>query len=454
MLTCIEIDLIDVTAIESNAFINYNFFHVETLILKNLQVGVLTNGSFNGLISLRSLKLYSLVTYDFKPGFLTGISSTLGYFTFNQMFDSDSAMNIDGLTGGIILQAVKLVKIRTNLNGTLTSESFSALVSVEILLLSDCEIEVLAPDTFIHIKTTLKKLNLERNRLKTIYADFLTIFDDNLPYISLNGNPWHCDCLLIIFQAYISNYSNIVDGDKATCNTPVNLNNQLVKEVYLCSDPISVSTTESAVTLTTLGLNPNSGVIHKQCPTSSQVISNDTISITIRRPSLNLNITQNNRGELIVTEKHVDPSIFLIWFPTNSKKLFIENTRDVSFNCMSSVTPLTVIRDLATDTSYTFCLMNRSSSQLSPLNCGSYYNRSPGYQVGWISSNKIWVIGGSVIVLLMSIIFGFFLGFLILRQNPNWMKSTVENYNAEATLKSTGNNYVSDHPDNRLSDTM
>lgn len=455
VLTRFEIDLSGITGIDSNAFSNFAFRYVETLILTNLQIAVLHNGTFNGLISLRSLKLYSLIAYDFTPGFLSGISATLSYFTIIRQFESVSPMNLDNLTGGIVLQAVKMVKIKANLNGTLTSKTFSALVRVEILSLSDCEIEVLTAATFIPIQMTIRKLYLERNRLKTIHPDFMRMLDVSLPFIYFSGNPLHCDCLLSSFQTYLRLYYYVFDGEKTTCNTPLNLKNQLVKDVDLCSFQMPDDTLASRMNSSTTTPIPQSGVIHQQCPSSSEVT--DTISITIHRQTLTLNLKQNEIGELLVTEtKPIDPSIILIWFRTSSQNVFLNNTwRDMNFNCMRLITPATVIRNLAVDTSYTFCLMNRSSSLLSPLNCGSYYHhRTSGRDGTWLSDeNQVWVIGGIVIGLLISIIFGILLGFLMLRQNPNWMKANDEKDNVDASLKSRNsvhsNKYVVGHPDNR-----
>lgn len=453
VLTRFEIDLSGVTAIDSNAFSDFAFRHVEILILINLHIAVLHNGTFNGFSSLRSLKLYSLIAYDFTPGFLSGISATLNYFTIYRPLTSASAMNVDSLTGGIILQAVRMVKIKANLNGTLSPRTFTALVRVEILSLSDCEIEVLAANTFAPIQMTLRKLYLQRNRITTIHPDFMRIFEYNRPFMYFNGNPLHCDCLLNSFQTYMK--IKYGDGYTVTCNSPANLKNQLVREVNLCA--MSYSTTPAQIIAKTEPITSNSGVIHTQCPSSSAAV--DPISIPIHRQSLILNLTKNEIGELIVTETTIiDPSIFLIWFRTNSQNVFLENTNNMSFNCLCLITRMTVIRDLAIDTSYTFCLMNRSSSLLSPLNCGSYYHRSPGRDNTWLSEeNEIWVIGGIVIGLLLSVLLGMLVGFLMLRQNPNWMKTNAEEDNVDIRLKPQtsvkSNKYVSGLPDKRLPDS-
>lgn len=445
VLTRFDIDLSGITAIDSNAFSKFTFRYVESLTLRNLRNAVIVNGSFNGLISLRTLTLYSLIAFDFTPGFLSGISATLCYFTVIRQAKSASAMmNVDSLTGGIVLQAVKMVKIKANLNGSLSSKTFTALVRVETLSLSECEIEVLTTDTFTPIQMTLKKLYLERNRIKTIPSDFMRILNVNVPFINLNGNPLHCDCLLNGFQTYMNIFYNKFDGDKATCSTPAHLENQLVKEVNLCSYQTSseISVKKS----------PNPGVIIQECPSSSG--ASDPTTVIIHRQSIVLNLTQNEIGEVVVTESYIDPSIFLIWFRTDSQNVFLSQNVDVNFNCVRSITPQTVIRNLDVDTPYTFCLMNRSSALLSPMNCGSYYHRSLGRDGTWLAEeNEIWVIGGIVIGLLISIILGILVGFLMLRQNPNWMKANGEKDNVDIRLKSRtsvqSNKYVSGNPDPR-----
>lgn len=440
-LSRFEVNLNGVTNVESNAFSDQAFRFVESLVLTGLQITVFNNGTFNGLTSLRSLRLYALKTYDFTPGFLTGISATLSYLFMNGPGNFRTSNKIDGLTGGIALPSVQLFQITTNLNGSLTSRTFSALKNIRVLVLSDCQIEVITPEIFKPIQSTLQKLYLERNRLKTIHQDIFNIIFhiQREMFIYLYGNPWHCDGDMETYKNFLRNFAWRFQGAESTCVSPPHLRNVLVKNADIWTDPpetTAVSTLDTTVEPPTT----EAGVINPECPSSS--LPSDIASIPIRSQTLTLGLSQNEKGELMVTQtSHIPSALTLVWFQSDSQSVFHQNT--TTLNCLSLISFKTVIPNLVLDTAYTFCLIDQSSLLLSPWDCGSYYHKTPKKITTWLAADNLAsVIGGTAIALMLSLLLGTILGVLILRQNPNWLKSKNDAHK---------NQYISGQMHNRLS---
>lgn len=417
-----------ITNVETNAFSDQAFRFVDTLVLTDLQITVFDNGAFKGLTSLRSLRLYTLKTYDFTPGFLTGISATLSYLGLNGAGKFRKRYIIDGLTGDIELPSVKLLQIRTNLNGSLSASSFSALTSIRVLFLSDCQIEVISPEIFEPIQLTLQKLYLQRNRIKTIHEDFfdsLFHFQRDL-FIYLHGNPWHCDRNIQPYISFLRNFAWRSQGAEPTCASPAHLRDVLVKNADIWTDP---QTTDETTSITTVG--PPSTVpdlIFPQCPSSW--LPSDTDSIPIRSQTLTLALSRNEKGELMVTQtSHISSAITLVWFQSDTQSIFQQNA--ATLNCLRFISFKTVIQGLVLDTAYTFCLIDQNAILDSPMNCGSYYHRSTGRVGTWLADeNQAWVIGGTAFAYMLSLIFGTVLGVLIIRQNPNWINSDFKSVDA------------------------
>lgn len=453
-------NLIGVTKVETNAFSDQAFRSLETLVLTCLQITVFNNGTFNGLTSLRTLRLYALKTYDFTPGFLTGISATLNYLVLNGPGNLRTPNQIDGLTGGIELPLVKMFQITTDLNGTLSFRTFSALKGIRVLILSDCKIEEIPPGTFNPIQSTLQKLYLDRNRLKTIHQDFwnIIIYIQRDLFIYLYGNPWHCDSDIETYKNVLNFFYWRFPGAEPTCASPAHLRDKLVKNADLWADPPETTQTtiiSTTVTPPTTVAGGIEGVIYSECPSSS--FPSDIVSVPITSQTLTLGLSQNENGELMVTQtSHISSALTLIWFQSDSQTVFQQNAS--TLNCLRLISFKTVIKNLVLNTAYTFCLMDQNALVISPLNCGSYYHRIQKKDNSWLAiDNLACVIGSTVFALLLSVIFGTVLGVLILRQNPNWIKSNFQTSDAfdinhqQSKSDIYENKHISSEADQRLS---
>lgn len=456
-LSRFEVSLKGVTNVDSNAFSDQAFRLVETLVLRGLQITVFNSGTFNGLTSLRTLRLYALQTYDFTSGFVSGISSTLTYLVLNGPGNLRTSNNIDGLTGGIPLPFVRLFQITTNLNGSLSSRTFSALRSIRILILSDCQIEEISAEVFRPILSTLQKLYLDRNRLKKIHPEFFNIIQ--VPrdmYFYLYGNPWHCDSDMEAYKNCLRTVAWKFQGAESACASPAHLRNVLVKNADLLADP--PETTETTISSTTDNPStiPYAELIYPECPSSS--LPSDIATVPVRRQTLTLGLSQNEKGELMVTQtSHISSAFRLVWFQSDSQSVLHQNT--TTLNCLRLISLNTVIQNLVLNNVYTFCLIDENSLVLSPWNCGSYYHRIQKKDKTWLAADNLTcVIGGTVFVLMLSLISGTVLGVLIIRQNPNWIKSnckTSEEFDFN-TFQSKNDildkKNFSSETDNRLSD--
>lgn len=105
-------------------------------------------------------------------------------------------------------------KLKIN-NNNLKSLSISDATLETIIDASDNKIESVY---FAVTPTNLKKLNLNKNRLKFVTNKTLEILKKSKTSLTLNGNPWPCDCTTVeLFSFIISNPANILDYDELLC---------------------------------------------------------------------------------------------------------------------------------------------------------------------------------------------------------------------------------------------
>ncbi|XP_064642687.1 leucine-rich repeat-containing protein 15-like [Lineus longissimus] len=105
----------------------------------------------------------------------------------------------------------------------LTGDVFRHLKGAKMLELGENAISQWGTSTFLSQNSTLKHLNLSRNRIATINEPSLADLK-LLTTLTLTANPFSCDCGLVWFRRWI-NSTNVTfpELELYTCNSPVNM---------------------------------------------------------------------------------------------------------------------------------------------------------------------------------------------------------------------------------------
>lgn len=105
----------------------------------------------------------------------------------------------------------------------LDSQLLVNLINLEYIDLSNNRLERI-PENIFENNTELKTLKLHNNYLFTLNSE---IFQNiHLTTLTLNENPWKCDCTLTSLQEYYKNITNLDDTKIPKCKLPFSLRNK------------------------------------------------------------------------------------------------------------------------------------------------------------------------------------------------------------------------------------
>lgn len=200
-----------ISLIDSNAFQALNFLQI--LNLSGNRIKELTENTFDGLNALRKLYL------------LNNEISTIAPRTFEELLNleeldlsGNSLQTFSGMVFGYSTSPRKLRKLLLRRNNLLQihPQTFNHIPNIDYLGLSFNSIVRLDENLFLPL-TSLKKLHIDHNNIEELAASLfnttlqlqelyiaynkLTFFPEvdndfrNLVKVSLEGNPWQCQCL-------------------------------------------------------------------------------------------------------------------------------------------------------------------------------------------------------------------------------------------------------------------
>lgn len=448
------VDCRNTVSIEDGAFDTTAFKTVEKLTIKSAwSDNMITAGSLYGLSQLKILRLTGNSMVKIQRGSLDVVAGTLEELTFQESSTYNSKIYISSLTGGNPLRHLASVKIQRNMNDTIMNDTFVALVNIISLDISYCQIEFIAAGAFTPISRTLEVLYLANNKLAQVSAGLFDGLVRNPDIqIFLDNNRWQCDCDLCYLKWLIRHGKlfNLV------CRLPLQFRGDLVGDTDFCANPtcneyyIEEDTPISNTTVypTTTEIIPNvdneDQLFQQQC--SGQPISdadptpptNDFVMLP--KSKYQFKFLQTSNASLAVVVESRICNMFLLWFdstrevfrtPTLSESqaygcTHLANTLNRTVNFQQVI----VINTLQTNVPYVFCLMERTRSTVSPLNCMPYMNVvAPGSIV--LEDNEVWLFGSDqtkqivfvVAIMFGSVMVGFLVAYLLLRRQTKQLEA-------------------------------
>lgn len=222
------------------------------------------------------------------------------------------------------------------------------------------------------------------------------------------------------------------DGEKLVCKTPTDFVNKPVSSTNFCIDDSECGSSESPTLTTpipttlpsTTPIPDISNYLEQECHDESESIA---VLVKIKLPEQMLRITEINSVELGIHVDYFDRDVALIWFESEPPYMHPENSVicRVSKEPLGTIVPQTIfINNLRENTNYLFCLMDIESGTVSPFSCISYFMGAaelPAIE-SWLSDEeKTLFIGMVVLSIFLCILFGSFMGYVLLRLYPSWL---------------------------------
>lgn len=392
-----------ITEISPFAFDTNAFRNTTTLVLSNLKIHVFNNDTFSGLNSLTSLKIYSISTYTFTHGVLSGVASTLESFLLFGIY-TNMAISIDEFTGGIQMPSLAWVRIMQNLSHTVTNKTFTGTVNVETIDLSGCSIVQLGRGTFDPVKNSLIRLKLERNYLKTLPNGFFKCLLPNYNLlINLAQNPWHCDCELYQFQWYLEK-NTVSFVEQPLCESPSNLANSEVISVVLCDDDENYAVNRPPNEYLNLD-DPNLGMQNQECCSAPKLNVCEILRTKFDYISNEISLyTENIQNKIYASNS----DLFVIWFDQNASRKICKYI-DTKLECISGL----LDRDLLPNTVYTICIFHKFLITLTPYHCMPYFQKPNQSRVWLYESDSTTLILVVTLIFSLCIAFGSWIGYYV-----------------------------------------
>lgn len=381
------------------------------------------NGIFNGLDELETMKIDYADVQIIQDGVLDSLKE-LKVFTFEESSLRNIEISINGLTGAEPLRKLENVTFTYKLTESINRNSFTGLTNVKLLDLRYCQIEFIGENSFDSISESIEILDLSGNKLTTVPSD---LFNAMLPKddlkIHIYGNSWHCGCELQSLKLTIVQYEdNFYTSNSIECLTPAVCRspNILIATCFeVCEIPSSTPRPTTTTTTTTTSPPNQNDYVNKQCYKQNESKSVDSVTVSIKRPRGAMMITENEYGKvnLKIDIENAQDNLLVIWFDE------LQNSADISdddINCMSAngITPTSIL-DLKDNVLYSFCLMDTTSSTVSPLDCVPYMKRQYEIDSVWLyGSSKPLTISLIAIGSALNVLLGIAIGFWIFKYNP------------------------------------
>lgn len=377
-----------IVQIEPGAFDDCTFRSVSNMELKDTAITVLQNGAFSGLNNLRTLSLYGnnqMKAVEAKV--LEGLYK-LEEFT---MEDSTLLSDLNNITEKIQWMYLRSLRLSKNcLLSTIKKPTFKGCTQVELLNLSNSEIDAIGPQSFEPMEATIEVLDLSNNHLIHLPSGLLeNMIRPNSRFL-LSKNLWDCECVSLELQGYEINNPNLIVDGPLICETPRYVKDFEMRNVSL-SQCFSTTPSYSSTPYTTPADAPPN-LDRFKC--FDQTDSYSSFSIAVETEYQFFNIKQEAVGKVSIEISYPDQSLALVFI----------NDHNYEASCQYDLKRVMTFDSLYPKAGYLFCLIKKTSYFTSPRNCVPFH---------FNDTNFFWSRDKIIIALVCSFALAFILGLII-----------------------------------------
>lgn len=392
----------------------------------------LSNNAFHQLISLQLSNVTIFNGNTPSTINVSGLDNQLLKNLIKLKVHHSSHSNVQEIIGRIALPQLMTLDLSNNpIGNTLNRFTFVNVTNVRKLFLANCMIEHLEPDTFYFLRFHIKLIDLQSNRLINLPPGFSEslIPAINSMTLHLNNNPWSCNCQSHSHLSTLLNEIECLENCYET-STTTSVTNSLNKKELKNDSQIK---------------NYEFSTVDIECIDYMDYEVVDIVTVNCQLH--NMVIHAVDEKTLKIKFKDPLPNFILLWF--NDSMLMTAQDYEMStndLNCINLANQINYINNLTAGLTYTFCILDSSTSTVSPFNCVAYYlagNIDDEENPIWISNEQktftIFIVFGLILIFVW---FGLMLGIWLIRRNPNWLKGAKNVVVVKSERKCNTNNNI------------
>lgn len=391
-----------IVQIQPGTFDDCTFRSVLNLEIKGTAMTVLQKGALVGLNNLKILSLYNNTQMkSIEANALEGLF-LLEEFVMEEHRQLSELNNITGTIEWKYLRSLSLGK--NCFLSTIKRPTFEGCTRVQILNLSNSDIDTIGPHSFEPMEATIEILDLSNNRLKHLPSGLLdNMIRPNVRFL-FSKNLWDCECVSLELQGYeLSNPDLIADGP-LICETPKSVKDFEMRNVSLSQCFSTTPTYPSTPYTTPENILPN--LDRYKC--FDQTDSYQSLYIAVEIEYQFFKIKQEAVGKVSIE----------ISYPDHSLALVFVNDLDFEASCQYDLKRVMTFDSLHPNAGYLFCLIKKSSYTTSPRNCLPFH---------FSDTNFLWgrdkIIISLVCSFALAIVLGLIIGWLLVRRYRRAFKS-------------------------------
>lgn len=389
------------TSIEADAFDATPFKSLKTLTFENVTNFSLESGRFVGIDELSELTFINAPLASVDERFMSRTATHL--LTFEMISTARGNVRVNDLLGGTQLPLLRIFHLECAVfQGVALSETnLAALVVVHTLKLIDCEIAAIVAAAFDRISKTLKILNLQRNRLRTLDKN---IFDALLLHgvaeINLANNPWDCDANVAGLAEKLCEHQLPFDSNQCTARSQA-------------PTPLPVTEKKSMVSPAVVS-----------CANSIQKNQRFSVKYNPRVQTVVVKVLPRSENGT----SHV--YIVFLEHPVHTVKEVEMCTKSAPKKCVSVNVASGSKVELPLDAGYlnsvyTICALENLRFNTHPLHCISLPRTFECHSNTWIPmSAKIWVVPSLVASYSISVLLGLAIAFGMFKLKPQLLRGS------------------------------
>lgn len=434
-ITSLTLEENSLSSIEEKSFSQSIFKNLKSLSIIKTRISKLSKFIFNELGGLKSLTIRDNPIKEVEENLFENISESLETLVLDGSIKNSSIFI--NMMRGKQLSKIQLLSLQGNYLENLP-ENFLKNTPNILSLYMDCSNIKIIDENLFKSTRKIQQIFLNNNEIKTLPKNLFAGLIRQTPNlrVTMEKNPWLCDCKLSWIKNMIKIYPNFLTV-LPECKSPdENIGLNFIEAEFCTSIDLENSSTTNSeflptqqIETTTLKNEKIESEISDYFPiscrdinkiNSSNFYSNliSTWNIKLPMKKNNFFITELSNKSIMINFENSNTPGTLIWFKNDDKK------KSLHIHCLKNFNDFILLNDFESNSLYTICLLE-NYGLFSPLNCRALSTSLPKNLQTWLNNSDKIIVWTLIIAFnIFFFIIGGVWGFFLVRKYPSLLKGS------------------------------